>query len=87
LGVGEELDSAGAFPAPTAGVACSVEDVPESRTGDPSGEETISLTKGEPVWRCWFFCECFERLTRRIFESVWVELIFVERRGKRILTA
>ena len=49
LGVREELNSAGAFPAPTVGVACSVEDVPESQTGDPSGEETISSTKGEPI--------------------------------------
>ena len=46
LGVGEELDSVGALPAPTAGVACSVENVPESRTGDPFGEETISSTEG-----------------------------------------
>ena len=46
VGVGDELDSAGAFPAPTARVACSREDVPEYRTRDPSSEETISSTKG-----------------------------------------
>ena len=46
LEAGEELDSARAFPVPTAKVACFVEDVPESRIGDLSGEETISSTKG-----------------------------------------
>jgi len=46
LGVGEELDLPGAFPATTAGVACSIEDISESRTGDPSSEQTISSTQG-----------------------------------------
>ena len=45
LGVREALDSTGAFPAPTARVACFVEGVPESRIGDPSSQETISSTK------------------------------------------
>ena len=48
-GVGEELHLARAFPTPTEGVACSVEDVPESRTVDPSVEESISSTRAEFV--------------------------------------
>jgi len=49
LGVGEEQHLARAFPTLTEGVASSVEDVPESRTADPSVEETISSTRAEFV--------------------------------------
>jgi len=56
-------------------------------------QETLLVKKqspqprGEPIWRCWSFCESLERLTERIPKSVWVELIFVGRKGKKILTA
>jgi len=49
LGVGEDLHLAKAFPTPIERVASSVEDVPESRTVDPSVEESISSTRAEFV--------------------------------------